>query len=71
MSNQRETEAARHAAADAHWAAISQATQVIADSRVERRRVRVGAWLVRVGLRLAGPLTVEHLLLKSSGSPIA
>ena len=58
---------------DAQWAAISRATQLESAYRAElrrhraegrRRRIRVGVglWLLRIGLRVAGPLTVEGLL---------
>lgn len=58
---------------DAHWAAVSRATQLESAYRTElrrqraegrRRRVRVsvGIWLLRIGLRVAGPVTVDGLL---------
>jgi hypothetical protein len=58
--------------ADAHWAALSDATQRDAAWRVEcvrrrrrerraRLRVRVGLLLVRAGLRLASPLTPTNV----------
>ncbi len=54
--------------AEAHWEAVSRATQLEALRRREarrerrrRRRVRSGLLLVRAGLRLAEPLPVEGL----------
>lgn len=54
--------------ADAHWAAVSRATQLegawrgtAKQERKQRRRVSLGLWLVRCGLRLAKPLPAEAL----------
>ncbi len=56
----------REARAEAQWSAVSQATQMASRWRAERRRrrfaalrVRLGFSLVRAGLALATPLTVE------------
>ncbi|MBV8982796.1 MAG: hypothetical protein JO086_18005 [Acidimicrobiia bacterium] len=58
--------------ADAHWAAVSGATQRDAawraeclrrrrEERAARMRVRFGLMLVRAGLRLASPLTPTNV----------
>jgi hypothetical protein len=59
---------------DTTWKAVSQATQIQAQYRAELRRarkqarranglrLRMAGLLVRAGLRIAGPLTIEGLL---------
>ena len=53
---------------EAQWASVSRATQLEARCRSERTRdrddlrLRVGGWLVRAGLHLAGPSTVKRML---------
>jgi len=53
---------------EAQWASVSRATQLEARCRSERARdprhlrLRVGVWLVRAGLHLAGPSTVKRML---------
>ena len=71
-------------ASDAHWAAVSRATQLEAHWRAEwrrgrredrrrRLRLRLAVLLVRAGLRVAQPLTVERLavLLVRAGLRVA
>ncbi|MDQ1367372.1 MAG: hypothetical protein QOE57_3414 [Acidimicrobiaceae bacterium] len=59
---------------DTTWTAVSRATQMQAQYRAELRRarkqarqanglrIRMAGLLVRAGLRIAGPLTIESLL---------
>lgn len=59
---------------DTTWMAVSRATQMQAQYRAELRRarkqarqanglrIRMAGVLVRAGLRIAGPLTIESLL---------
>lgn len=73
MNPRRDNSLQLYRGQDAHWTTVSRATQLQAAYRVElrrrraevrRRRLRLGValWLVRFGLRLAGPLTIEKVL---------
>ncbi len=67
------------ATADEQWAQVSRATQLAARRRTPRRRLQdtrrnglrfqLGILLVRVGLRLAEPLTVDHLTVEHLDNP--
>ena len=59
----------RHDAAESHWQAVSQATQLATLDRDHawRRRTtgwrnRLGLLLVRAGMRVAGPVTLDGLV---------
>lgn len=61
---------------DVHLAAVSRVTQIEADRRRSRRRengsllsLRLAVLLVRAGLRLAEPLTVERILCPGASPP--
>jgi hypothetical protein len=57
----------RHDAAEAHWQAVSRATQLATVDRDQAWRRRTAGWrnrlgllLMRAGMRVAGPVTLDR-----------